>query len=95
MYGTMERWPPPTAAVVRRVRASARRRPRSPVRALPVLRRPLAHQVGWGGVGRGLWRRLLAWFPVCGIATVSSSVLAQFVTLLAPLLAGTQTDCPK
>ena len=53
------------------------------------------HQVGWGGVGQGLWRHLLAWFSVCGIATVSYSVLAQFVTLLAPLLVGTQTDYPK
>jgi len=53
------------------------------------------HPVGWGGVGPGLWRHLLAWFPVRGIATVSSSVLAQFVTLLAPLLAGTQADYPN
>ena len=53
------------------------------------------HQAGRGGVGQGLWRRLLAWFPVCGIATVSSSVLAQFITLLAPLLAGTQADYPN
>ena len=43
-----------TAAVVRRVRASARRPPRSPVRALPVLHRPLRPPpggVGWGGAG--------------------------------------------
>ena len=46
-------------------------------------------------MGQGLWRHLLAWFSVCGIATVSYSVLAQFVTLLAPLLVGTQTDYPK
>ena len=46
-------------------------------------------------MGPGLWRHLLAWFPVRGIATVSSSVLAQFVTLLAPLLAGTQADYPN
>ena len=53
------------------------------------------HQVGWGGVGRGRWRRLLAWLPVHGIATVSSGVLAPVMVVLGPLLVGTRTDYPN
>ena len=49
-----------TAAVVRPVRASARRRPHSPVRALPVLRRPLRPPpAGVGAWGRGHRRQSL------------------------------------
>ena len=46
-------------------------------------------------MGRGRWRRLLAWLPVHGIATVSSSVRAPVMVVLGPLLAGMPTDYPN